>query len=453
MVNVYVGRLRNLGLIRVGNGQYDQHALVRRYFATRLANRHPQLHRQAHTILFDLFRSMPQEELPVDLKAMEPLYRAIYHGCCAGQYAMALDLYWLRVSRQEQFYSQKQLGAYSSDLVALAPFFPEGWETPVQGDLTDEQRALVIALAAFLLAALGRLTDAVRPRYTEIAMFEELGDLRLVSGDLRNLVQTLVPLGRLQEALQVADRAVAVAAEIDTDTHGVYSSGLDERFLHASALVRQATVLHRMGKTAESGRSFDEAVARQGGPLTRANVYYHGLYLADVARGQGDLEELLELGLRNLGSATERGDLGDIGYSLLVTARARQMLAELADAEADLDGAVAALKRANRVDRLPAALIDRAAVGRQQWLVDGDNQHRERAEADLAEAQQLIDFSGMLLYRVDLTLLRVELLLDIGERARGQDLVESVLQPDVEFTGYHLRDDAVVALRRRVGAR
>jgi tetratricopeptide (TPR) repeat protein len=448
-----VNRLRSLGLIMVSGGRYDQHALVRQYFAGRFAQRHPQLHRQAHEILFDHFRTLPEEELPVDLKTMEPLYRAIHHGCCAGRYALALDVYWKRVSRQKEFYSQKQLGAYSSDLVAIAPFFPDGWETPVRGDLTEEQRALLIALGAFLLSALGRMADSVRPRYTEIAMFEELGDLRLVSGDLRNLVQALVPLGRLAEALRAADRAVEVAGRMNSGVPGTYSAGFDDRFLHVSALARRATVLHRMGRTAEAGQTFDEATRMHGGPLTRANAYYHGLYLADVAHGRDDAEALLQLGLHNLSAATERGDLGDIGYSLLLTAHARRASGEPADAEADLDSAVVALSRANRIDRLPAALIQRAEVYRERWRADGDDARRELADTDLAEAERLVEFSGMLLYRVDLVALRVALLLDVGDGEQARELIDTVLQPDVELTGYHLRDDVVAALRERARLR
>jgi hypothetical protein len=59
----------------------------------------------------------------------------------------------------------------------------------------------------------------------------------------------------------------------------------------------------------------------------------------------------------------------------------------------------------------------------------------------------------MLLYRVDLVALRVALLLDVGDRERARELIDTVLQPDVELTGYHLRDDVVAALRERARLR
>jgi len=54
---------------------------------------------------------------------------------------------------------------------------------------------------------------------------------------------------------------------------------------------------------------------------------------------------------------------------------------------------------------------------------------------------------------VDLVALRVALLLEVGDRERAREPIDTVLQPDVELTGYHLRDDVVAALRERARLR
>ena len=62
---------------------------------------------------------------------MQPLYAAVVHGCRAGRQQEACDeVYWRRIQRGNEFYSTKKLGAFGSELTALAGFFDRPWSQP-----------------------------------------------------------------------------------------------------------------------------------------------------------------------------------------------------------------------------------------------------------------------------------------------------------------------------------
>jgi tetratricopeptide (TPR) repeat protein len=442
-----VSHLRSYGLVIVDNDYYDTHALVRRFFLSRFRETRSTEFIQAHEVLFDYFSNLPSEELPSDMEGLEPLYRAVYHGCLAGKYASALDIYWHRISREREFYSQKQLGAFSSDLVAILPYFPDGWAEPVAGDLTDERRAWLLSLASFLLTALGRLTEAITPRYSEIAMFEALGERKLVCGDLRNLVQILIPLGRLDEALRVSERAVSAAQQLaEPARDSEYSHRLDEKHLHVSALACNATVLHRLGRLDEAAELFQTAERIQGSTLDRVNGYYYGLFLRDTASDAGQLHEVVDRGEENLRSAVARRNLGNIGSSHLTLGSAYLRLGEIDAAIAHFDEAVSVLRRANRTDRIPYAFIERARLYREQWLRTQSNQYLQLCESDMDEADQLISFSRMALFSVELGLLAAQLLADRGRFADARELIQVTVIPTLQRSGYWLRLGDVEAL-------
>ena len=322
-LNRAISTLKDYGLIIAVNSHDDTHALIRGYFSERFQRTREQEFMQAHEILFTYFSDLPDEELPSTTEGLEPLYRAVYHGCMAGRYANALQVYWERISRERAFYSQKVLGAFSSDLAAIVPYFPNGWDRPVADGLSDEQRAWLLGLAAFLLTGLGRLTEALRPRYAGIERFEALGDPRMACSDLRNLATLLIPLGRLEEALQVSERAIMLTERFGEDVpRGEFSAELDDTELRVSALVRKAAVLHLTGQAEEAGSLFLQAEAEQESELDRVNGFYYGQFLIDTAADGEALHGVIRRSEENLRIALQRNNLGNIGCANLTLGRA-----------------------------------------------------------------------------------------------------------------------------------
>jgi tetratricopeptide (TPR) repeat protein len=450
-LNRAISNLKNYGLIVADDSSYDTHALIRSYFCERFQRTREREFIQVHEVLFSYFSGLPNDVLPSGMEALEPLYRAVYHGCMAGKYADALQVYWKRISRERAFYSQKELGAFSSDLAAIVPYFPDGWDRPVTDGLSDEQRAWLLGLAAFLLTGLGRLTEALRPRYAGIERFEALGDLRMACSDLRNLATLLIPLGRLAEALEVSEHAIRLAGTLgDGKRRGEFSAGLDDTELRVSAAVRKATVLHLAGRTAEADDLFRRAEEEQGSVLDRANGFYFGQLLTDTAASGETLRDVIRRGEQNLRTAERRNNLGDIGYANLTLGTVYLRLGESTAAGRHLDQAVVTLRQANRVDRLPVALIERARHHRGEWLRSGSESQRQLCQADMDEAYQQISFSRMHLFRVDLQILQAELFEDSEQRTAALELVRDAILPGIQSTGYQLRTAAVTELRQRL---
>lgn len=448
-LNRAVSTLKNYGLIIAINSHYDTHALIRSYFCKRFQRTRERDFMQAHEVLFAYFSGLPGEEFPSGTEALEPLYRAVYHGAMAGKYADALQLYWKRISRERAFYSQKELGALSADLAAIVPYFPDGWDRPVAQGLNDEQRAWLVGLAAFLLTGLGRLTEALRPRYAGIEQFEALGDLRMACSDLRNLATLLIPLGRLGEALQVSERAISLTGRFGQDMHrGEFSAQLDDTELRVSALVRKAAALHLEGRAEEADGLFHQAEGEQGAVLDRVNGFYYGQFLTDTAAGDEALRDVIRRGQENLRTAEPRNNLGDIGFAHLTLGRAYLRLDEAAPAGNHLDQAVVTLRRAQRAERLPVALLERARFHRNEWLSSGLESRRLLCQADMNDAYQQISFSRMSLFEVDYQILRAELLSDSGQRAASLELVRDLILPSIQSMGYQLREPPVSKLRQ-----
>ncbi len=160
-----VKRLRDVRLLAKEDDPsvLDGHPLVREHFGERLKKERPEMWKEGHRRLYEYYKSLPgklyNKFLPDKLEEMEPLFRAVYHGCLAGEYQKVLDdVYWRRIRRYERAYSVKQLGAFGLDLGAVACFFETLWNKPADG-LTDDATAFVLGLAGFDLRAVGRLNS------------------------------------------------------------------------------------------------------------------------------------------------------------------------------------------------------------------------------------------------------------------------------------------------------
>ena len=64
---------------------------------------------------------------------MALLFQAMHHGCQAGRYQEAAEkVYWARISRTNEFYATRKLGAFGQDLAALAGLFDPPFGKPVR---------------------------------------------------------------------------------------------------------------------------------------------------------------------------------------------------------------------------------------------------------------------------------------------------------------------------------
>ena len=112
------------------------------------------------------------------LEDLQPLYQAVAHGCQAGLQQEACDkVYFARILRRErESTASKKLGAFGSDLGAVACFFEPPWSR-VSPALTEADQAWLLNEAAFCLRALGRLTEALEPMRAGMEMARQAGGL------------------------------------------------------------------------------------------------------------------------------------------------------------------------------------------------------------------------------------------------------------------------------------
>jgi tetratricopeptide (TPR) repeat protein len=444
-------RLRKLRLLSKANPkdphELDAHPVVRAFFAGRLEETAPEAAKAAHGILYRHYAAAAPD-LPDTLDAMQPLFRSVQHGVKAGRTQEVFDeIYLRRISRRNDQYITHILGSFGADLAALAHFFEAPWRTP-RRDLRPGEQAWLLGSAAYALTALGRLTNSVEPRRAALDKFvlSEQWDEAARNGG--QLTDTLLTLGRVPEAVMIAERAVS---------HADLGRAEDEReFLrcYLGAALTAAGIFDR------AAALFAEAEVIRAKISKRPQLYALGYLYGDLILARGDLEEALTRGLYQLEVATRNPGLGmglqNIGSAHLLIGRAQDALGK-EGAAASLDAAVVGLRKAGRANRIPEALLARAAH-RCRRAAAGETDLIDGIRADLAEVE---DIAGeeMRLHLTDLALERARLALDVpaafanAEAARAEARAQTAKAAGlIGETGYHRRDGELAELQARLAA-
>ena len=190
-----------------------------------------------HLRLYRLYSAVIQPEWrPDGLAGLRPLYEAVYHGAKAGLQEEALDEVYveriLRGTGHDGFYSTRKLGAFESDLAAIANFFDHPWDRP-STRLKPAAQGWLLNQAAFSLRALGRPRAALAPMRAGVAMAEKEENWRNAAIGAGNLSQLALTLGDVARA--VADGARAV---IFADRSEAWDLRMIMRTTHADALAQ-----------------------------------------------------------------------------------------------------------------------------------------------------------------------------------------------------------------------
>ena len=241
--------LHNTGFVDLvrkdGHGVVNMHPLIREYFAGQLREHNIEVWRDGHRRLFQYFQALAPD-VPATLQQLIPLYRAVRHGCQAGEYASAFKVYWTRIAQGDRVFGMSELGVYGEELSALAGFFRHRWDETVEG-LDGHMQGMVLGTAAFSLRAIGCLTQSLGSMTLSEELLEAAGDLQHASQVAGYHAETLRTLGRLAEAVVVAERCVEVADRSDHLGMKIYGR------------TTLGDVLHRLGEVDASLHMFREA--------------------------------------------------------------------------------------------------------------------------------------------------------------------------------------------------
>jgi tetratricopeptide (TPR) repeat protein len=381
------------------DGQLDCHPLIREYFGRQLREKQPDAWRQAHTRLYEYYKTLPKKEFPDTLEEMRPLFNAVAHGCAAGLYQKALDeVYSLHIRRGNENYVCHKLGAYSDDLAVVANFFTIPWHTPVES-LTKNQQAAILNQAGYRLRAMGRLREALEPMQAGTEIRVGLEDWKNASRGANNLSQLQLTLGDVKTAVANSWQSVCYA-----DRSGDMSRRIISRTICADAL-------HQVGETPMALALFIEVERIQ----QEFQSEYLDLYslpsfqYCDFLLAQGRTEEALEREADALGWAKKGGEsLLAIALNQLIIGRVHWQRGIFLEATHWLDQAVASLRAAGDQDMLPLGFLARAAL---QGDTSNPNHEFIRAHQDLQEVHDIAEPSGMRLHLTDYHLEMARLLI------------------------------------------
>ncbi len=408
----------------------DAHPHLRAYFAQQLREKNTAAWRAAHRRLYEhLCASTSDQKAAPTLEDLQPLYQAVAHGCLAGmQQAACGEVYSDRILRRDEYYSVRKLGAFGSDLGAVACFFEHPWRR-VSPALSEAYQAWLLAVAAFNLRALGRLTEALEPMRAGVKMGVQAKDWKEAAIRASNLSELELTLGEVAGA--VADAAQSV-------THAD-RSGKDDWQNYIRTRTTHADALHQAGRWVEAEALFREVermqVERQPAyPLLYSvrGFRYGDLLLAAAERaawravlpapaGSGVGGEGFAEACRTVSERTAQtlkwaegffagASLLDFAINHLSLGRAALYeailtAADVGRARPDVEQAVAGLRRSGNMDDLPRGLLTRA------WLrfLLGACSGSDSAQADLDEAWAIAERGLMRLFLADIHLHRARL--------------------------------------------
>jgi tetratricopeptide (TPR) repeat protein len=434
--NVAFTRLQDAKLVTVnrdGSGallSLDAHALLREYFARQLRDKCPEAWRAAHRRLYEHLCKTTVYKPQPKLEDLQPLYQAVSHGCQAGMQQEARDnVYRDRILRGQEHYSLHKLGAFGADLAAVACFFDQPWSRVSPALTKEADQAWLLAIAAFDLRALGRLTEALEPVRAGLALAmkvkqEDWESAAIGAGNLSELELTL---GEVALAAEHAGQAVTYA-----DLSGDAFQRLSKRADHGDAL-------HQAGRLYEAKARFREAEEMQAGhqpeyPLlySMRGFLYCDLLLAAAERAawrrmlnssripqpSSSLKSCHDVSGRaartlqwaeqgNLSLLTIALDYVTLGRAALYAAVLEgNPLEQLDPCRESLQHAVDGLRRAGMQQYLPVGLFTRAWL---RFLMGARTGQDDSAQSDLDEALGIAERGPMPLFLADILLHRARL--------------------------------------------
>ncbi|WP_374087874.1 hypothetical protein [Methylomicrobium lacus] len=356
---------------------------------------------------------------------MQPLYRAVIHGCLAEEYEQALNMvYKGRILRMDnrgfvKYYSRHQLNAYSQDLTILSVFFPLGWLKLSKTGLSETEQIWLLVDISFCLMSLGRIQEAIAPRIIGVKFYEKSKSWEFASTCVQILVSLYLPLGQLKQATEAAQEAIKYA---------LFADVMNQYAISSSYL---ATVLHRKGELNEAHGHFQEAES-----ILRLMSYeYHpslsGFWycnlLLDSSTDNTIYSEVILRAKYSLQNCTSSVDKALNNLTLARVHAAINLSAEYYFAQA-----VDKIQKVNKIESTPPFYLYRADFYLTQNQLDP-------ALADLNSAWEIIERCGMKLYAVDYLLIHGRYSLATADFETALSHYEEAKNL-IQETGYHLRD-------------
>jgi len=428
--NLTLKRLQDANLLTVNREEgsrrllsLDAHPLVREYFASRVRKQFPGAWRAGHRRLYEYLVANTHEGEEPTLEDLQPLYQAVAHGCQAGLHRKARqEVHNTRISHGGAYYSLYKLGAFGSDLAAVASFYEQAWSS-VNTAFKNHEQALLLGETAYILRCLGRLTEALEPLRAALEMGIKQKNWTNAAIRASNLSELELTLGEVTKAVQDAVRSMTFA---DRSPDAFQRIGSRSTYGHALLNAGRQVEAQTLFADAEQMQTKNQPIY----PLlySQQGFIYCDLLLALPERAAW--EEILKFQIRGQKSklskechaVSERAaqtlqwaelnrvDTLSAALDHLTLGRAALYVAILTNSKlqaptSELAQAVHGLRRAASQDHIPLGLFTRA------WLrfLTGVQTGPESAQEDLDEAWEIAERGPMRLHMADIHLYRARL--------------------------------------------
>jgi Domain of unknown function (DUF4062) len=480
--NIAFRRLEEAKLITIDRDEsgalisLDGHPLLREYFGKQLRTQQLDSWEEAHWRLCKyLYTTTPDKPQPT-LEDLQPLYQAVAHGCQAGLQKEVCDgVYVARITQGEVSYSTKKLGAYATDLGAVACFFETPWSR-VSSVFSEDDQAWLLNVASFRLRALGRPNEALEPIRTAAKLSVKREDWKDAAPTAGNVSQVELTIGKVADAVRDAEQSVT------------YADRSNDTFERMQSRAISADALHQAGRCAEAEACFAEAEQLQAELQPNRPIFYsiRSFRYCDLLLGPTEravwrrILKLDESPESTQGSAeSPHSDalitvLSRVAYSLKID-EANKLLIDIAldylilcraafykvllsgthlspDTDPAMmrttsDIAVNSLREAGDMTRLPLGLLTRA------WLQHfaGELTGPESAQANLDEACEIAERGPMRLHMADIHLYRARLFFREKEYPWNSPRADlEAAEKLINDCGYHRRDGELADAKRAI---
>jgi hypothetical protein len=434
-----------------GSLALEMHPLINGFFSSEFQQKDRQAYRAANRLLYEHFCAAPEKQLPDTLEEMEPLFRAIYHGCQAGLYQRAFDeVAWERLSRGYDVYILSQLGGYQEILALMSCFCKKEWSFPANSDLSPATKGCVLQAVSHSKRVEEKLDEAIDLMRRSANWLAKGGDLVLFSVACCHTVRMATARGRLRLGFLMCARLQFMGMRHPEFLKRIPETPL-ERDLGAFGLSNLAYFLLITGRMKESAALLQKA-------LSLVRIDYPTLMMLPGLAAPFHAHCLIETGQNAL--LLEAIEAGELEFNIrkyefnnsaaLTKGRAWTEQAIQADCPPDaahraktiavLDEAVQQAQNFGRWLLLADALLARA-----RWLAHfgGEDEFRR----DLNQGREISVEHGFALHLADLALLEAEYALQRKEPARATKALREAARL-VRKHGYRLRYATVSKLEK-----
>lgn len=366
----------------------DCHPLLREFFSERLFLKKPESWREAHSRLFDFYKSMSSAN-PKTIDELAPHFAAIIHGCKARRGNEAFDDVYLK--KIGGCFITQNLGSPSADLAIMSHFFNDPWEKPID-ELNDANKALILNLVGTSLCYIGQFVETIKPMHSALSLTIKMKNWENASIQSSNISGHYLAIGDLKHAFDYAKQGIT------------YADRTSDVFVQGVARTLLATVLHRKGHFKESEFVFNKAetLHKKDDPSLPFLYSAQGFNYCDLLLSLGKYDEVIKRASTTLKWYIHDPHIGiqSIGLDHLSIGKAWLMKAineetnDYCQAKESLDSAVNCLRQSGAQELLVQGLLARAKLFRV-------TNELSKAQLDLDEAFSIITRGKMELYKAD----------------------------------------------------